>query len=177
MFSLRNLLDTLYDKVFYTQERVGQGGKVFTIYKFKTMPLGSEKLLPEIIQTYGIGQFDRVNYDSRPTRIGRILKGSFLDELPQLFVNVLLRRNMGLVGVRPIPTYEFDDYPLKEQYMKWKPGLIGQLYADMDVFDTEGRMKSHIKYYEKKEAHPLLTDIEYFFRVFYNIIFRKVRGL
>ena len=122
--------------VFFRQERVGFRGKTFTIWKFSTMrPDHSEddhrayirELLDEgnesgenvqLISKY-------IDYvDSRTTKIGRFLRATSLDELPQLFN--ILKGNMSLVGPRPHPVYEVDEY--KEWYrrrLSVKPGLTG----------------------------------------------------
>ncbi len=86
--------------VFFVQDRVGQNGKYFKIYKFRTMVVGAEQKLPS---SNILDEVDQVRHklpdDPRITKIGKFLRRSSLDEIPQLF-NVLLG-NMSFVGPRP----------------------------------------------------------------------------
>src|SRR5690554_49717 len=89
--------------VFFTQERLGKNGRVFKIIKFRTMVVNAEKL--------GDGLRVKDNSDSRITKIGRFLRSTSLDELPQL-INVI-KGEMSLVGPRPpVPyhPYKYEDY-------------------------------------------------------------------
>lgn len=97
--------------IFYLQERVGQYGKIFKIYKFRTMVNNADKIGPLSTQTN----------DKRITRVGLFLRKTSLDELPQL-LNVL-NGTMSLVGYRPDVWREFEDYG-KPKY-KLKPGITG----------------------------------------------------
>jgi lipopolysaccharide/colanic/teichoic acid biosynthesis glycosyltransferase len=121
--------------VFFRQERIGYKGKAFRIWKFRTMrAVDSEKDHKAYVESL-LKKSDNVNdpalleqyveyLDSRITRIGRFLRASSLDELPQLF-NILLGE-MSLVGPRPHPTYEVNAY--KKWYrrrLNVKPGLTG----------------------------------------------------
>jgi lipopolysaccharide/colanic/teichoic acid biosynthesis glycosyltransferase len=120
--------------VVFCQKRVGRHGKLFEFYKFRTMHADSD---PAIHREYvtklinGAGQVQQSNgmyklvADPRVTPLGRILRKTSLDELPQ-FVNVLLG-DMSLVGPRPSLPYEFDCYRAwhKRRVMEIKPGLTG----------------------------------------------------
>jgi exopolysaccharide biosynthesis polyprenyl glycosylphosphotransferase len=99
---------------FFTQERVGENGRIFKMLKFRTMVDGAEKLNHFIDSVDNNGKIiqDKTRPDPRVTRIGRFLRKSSLDELPQLF-NVL-RGQMSLVGPRPEMPY------LVEQYQPWQ---------------------------------------------------------
>jgi lipopolysaccharide/colanic/teichoic acid biosynthesis glycosyltransferase len=121
--------------VFFRQERIGFRGKTFKIWKFRTMrPESSEKDHRDIVESMvqkpdgpdDPGLLEKyVEYlDARITRVGRFLRASSLDELPQLF-NILIG-DMSLVGPRPHPVYEVNAY--KKWYRKRldvKPGLTG----------------------------------------------------
>lgn len=99
--------------VFFRQERVGQGGRVFRIHKFRTMRTDAERLGPQVT----------VGRDPRITRVGHWLRDRRLDELPQL-IDVLLG-TMSLVGPRPeVPRY-VAHYPaaLKAEVLAVRPGL------------------------------------------------------
>lgn len=115
--------------VFYTQQRLGQGGKPIKVYKFRTMVANAEAVLhdclaqnPELAEEW---KHDRkLKHDPRLTRVGRILRKTSLDELPQLW-NVLTG-SMSLVGPRPIVAAEKKNYgPVFEEYCLVKPGITG----------------------------------------------------
>ena len=120
--------------VFFRQERVGHRGRLFRIFKFRTMIVEKpndqhRKIIQGLINEEGAEKEDvlagYLEYlDKRITKIGHFLRASSLDELPQLF-NVLLG-NMSLVGPRPHPVYEVEEY--KAWYKRRlcvKPGLTG----------------------------------------------------
>jgi lipopolysaccharide/colanic/teichoic acid biosynthesis glycosyltransferase len=101
--------------VFFSQLRVGQGrrspagqyqGRVFELLKFRTMRQNADRRLGDHLDQneYGTAPFVKIKEDSRITRVGRFLRASSLDELPQ-FLNVL-KGEMALVGNRPLPLYE-----------------------------------------------------------------------
>jgi len=106
--------------VIFKQERLGKNGRVFKIYKFRTMVVNAENI--------GDGLTVKSESDSRITKVGRILRKTSLDELPQLF-NVLVG-HMSLVGPRPPVTYHpYDGY---NSYPNWakkrfnmRPGITG----------------------------------------------------
>jgi lipopolysaccharide/colanic/teichoic acid biosynthesis glycosyltransferase len=87
--------------VFFRQERMGRNGRVFRIFKFRSMQVGSEDLRDELagLNEYS-GPMFKIKEDPRVTRVGKWLRGTSVDELPQLF-NVL-RGDMSLVGPRPL---------------------------------------------------------------------------
>ncbi|HET9997585.1 MAG TPA: sugar transferase, partial [Nocardioides sp.] len=100
--------------VIYRQVRVGQGGLPFRILKFRTMVDGADRLAANISPAG----------DPRITPVGRVLRSSYLDELPQL-VNVV-RGDMRLVGPRPeTPEYVALYTPDERRVLEVKPGLVG----------------------------------------------------
>lgn len=112
--------------VIYKQERVGCGGKRFTIYKFRTMVDNADHLeehLPEtLIQLYRKNR--KLANDPRVTKIGEFLRRSSLDELPQL-LNIL-KGDMAIVGPRPLMPEEIEMYGESfYDYITVKPGLTG----------------------------------------------------
>jgi exopolysaccharide biosynthesis polyprenyl glycosylphosphotransferase len=122
--------------VFYKQERVGMDGRVFLFYKFRSMRVGSDDAVHREFQRQyisgrpetNLGDEERPVYklhgDVRITRVGRILRRTSLDELPQLF-NVL-RGDMSVVGPRPPIPYEVQSYELwHRKRLDLKPGLTG----------------------------------------------------
>ena len=122
--------------VFFKQERVGMDGRVFLVYKFRTMYLNSDHRVHQEYQrkfiagdaAANLGDDKRPAYklssDPRITRVGRWLRRSSLDEVPQLF-NVLMG-DMSVVGPRPPITYEVEAYaPGHRRRLDMKPGLTG----------------------------------------------------
>ncbi|WP_428311610.1 sugar transferase [Hydrocarboniphaga sp.] len=123
---------------FYNQRRVGQHGRLFRCWKFRTMVPNAEQLLEKILASdpaaqAEYAQFFKLRNDPRITRIGRVLRKTSLDELPQLF-NVLIGE-MSLVGPRPIAVDERDRWgSYFRLYKRLRPGLTGpwQLYFRSD---------------------------------------------
>jgi exopolysaccharide biosynthesis polyprenyl glycosylphosphotransferase len=101
--------------ILYSQNRVGQAGKLFRILKFRTMVTGAEH--------YGLGLSVAAD-DDRITRVGRLLRRLSLDELPQLF-NVLAG-HMSIVGPRPTLLDQVERYtPRQALRLRCKPGITG----------------------------------------------------
>ena len=122
--------------VFYTQERVGMDGRLFLLYKFRTMKAGADSELHREYQKAfiagraeaNIGNDNKPTYkllaDPRITRIGKLLRRTSLDEVPQL-LNVSLG-DMSIVGPRPPIPYEVEAYELwHRKRLDMKPGLTG----------------------------------------------------
>lgn len=111
----------------FRQVRVGRYGRVFTIYKFRTMRLGADAELAAVLAEAGHGEitpFFKIPADPRITRVGRVLRATSLDELPQL-VNVL-RGDMNLVGPRPQSPAEVATYDvLTWRRLLMRPGMTG----------------------------------------------------
>jgi exopolysaccharide biosynthesis polyprenyl glycosylphosphotransferase len=112
--------------VFFRQERVGLGGRRFTIWKFRSMCIDSERQKEALtsLNAYGDSRLFKLRRDPRVTRVGRFLRRSSMDELPQLF-NVLLS-DMSLVGPRPPLPSEVDQYePHHFERLTVVPGITG----------------------------------------------------
>ncbi len=93
--------------VIFTQDRIGKKGKTFKCFKFRTMHVNAERMLPEFFRKNPCAEREWVRYwklkdDPRITRVGKFLRATSLDELPQIF-NVL-KGEMSLVGPRPVTT-------------------------------------------------------------------------
>jgi lipopolysaccharide/colanic/teichoic acid biosynthesis glycosyltransferase len=126
--------------VMFRQERYGREGAPFPLLKFRTMMRRSE-LLHEKLQLK-LGTADhlfKLEHDPRVTRIGRFMRNTFLDELPQL-VNILIG-DMSIVGPRPLVDKTFDPYPehVKRVIYNVRPGLTG---IGSIVFRDEERLLS-----------------------------------
>jgi lipopolysaccharide/colanic/teichoic acid biosynthesis glycosyltransferase len=102
-------LDDRHGKVFFRQQRVGKDGKIFNMYKFRSMVANAEKLKQQLLaQNEVSGAMFKMKNDPRVTKIGRFLRKTSIDELPQLW-NVFIGE-MSLVGPRPPLQSEVDEY-------------------------------------------------------------------
>lgn len=133
--------------IFFSQIRKGWMGKEFRILKFRSMYVGSQDISKGKIR---IKPLDENAPDLRVTRVGRFLRKSSLDELPQ-FVNVL-KGEMSLVGTRPPTPDEVDYYEVPEwQRLDVKPGMTGewqvngrnQIHNFKDIIDLDLRYQHH----------------------------------
>ena len=126
---------TSSDPVLYRQTRVGRGGRRFEVVKFRTMRAGTHEEVmcdPVARSLYEANGWKLAPDDSRITPVGRWLRKTSLDELPQLF-NVLAG-DMSLVGVRPLLADELAQRPVSDQelYLSMRPGMTG-------LWQVEGR--------------------------------------
>ena len=155
--------------------RVGKDGELFTVYKLRTMHAYSEYLQEYIYKTHDLQEGGKFKDDFRITTEGKIFRKFWLDEVPMLFN--ILKGDMKIVGVRPLSSHYFSLYSdeLKEKRIKSKPGLIPPFYADMPK-SLDEIMDSELRYLEAYEKHPFLTDVKYFFKAWYNIIFKRARS-
>lgn len=137
--------------VLFQQKRVGQGGRVFTIYKFRTMRKGAQEAQKQFMhRNEADGPVFKIHDDPRFTGIGEFLAHTGLDELPQL-INVL-KGGMALIGPRPLPVSEAAKLkPWQKERQKIKPGIISPWILEgyhAQTFDAW--MKSDIAYTKKK---------------------------
>ncbi|WP_305299604.1 sugar transferase [Parvibacter caecicola] len=138
--------------VIFKQKRLGLNGGTFEIYKFRTMVPNAEKM--------GAGVVVNEKSDSRITGIGKFLRASSLDELPQL-INVL-KGDMSLVGPRPPVTYHpyngYDSYPSQaKRRFDMRPGMTGLAQVELPVDATwEERIEADIMYVDD---YSLLLDL------------------
>lgn len=101
---------------FFIQERVGKDGKLFKVYKFRTMYQNNQQVKSDNYYTE--------ENDPRITRVGRFLRKTSLDELPQL-INII-KGEMSFIGPRPTLKYQVDQYnEFQLQRLKMKPGVTG----------------------------------------------------
>jgi len=156
-------------------KRYGKDGKIFNVYKLRTMHAYSEYLQEYIYKHNHLQDGGKFKNDFRITTEGRFFRKFWLDELPMIY-NVI-KGNMKIVGVRPLSSHYFNLYTdeLKQKRIKYKPGLVPPFYVDLPK-TLEEIMDSEMRYLEAYEKHPLRTDISYFFRAFYKIVFKKARS-
>jgi exopolysaccharide biosynthesis polyprenyl glycosylphosphotransferase len=135
--------------VFFRQKRSGLNGQPFTLYKFRTMVTNAEQLQHELTAMNEMsGPVFKLSNDPRVTPIGRFLRKSSIDELPQLY-NVL-RGEMSLVGPRPLPVNEvkrFNDVAHRRR-LSVKPGLTGlwQVSGRNNVSDFKDWVRLDLEY-------------------------------
>ncbi len=137
----------------FAQDRLGRNGAAFRMYKFRTMVKDAERT--------GTGLFS-YHDDPRVTRVGRYLRLTSLDELPQIF-NVI-RGDMSIVGPRPPVTYELDDYgglldELKRGFTV-KPGVTGLAQVSgRNVLDWPGKIRYTNEYVRLYEKYGIGIDV------------------
>ncbi|MEF7610889.1 sugar transferase [Enterococcus casseliflavus] len=154
--------------VFFSQERVGKNGKIFKMYKFRSMSVDAEERLASLLEKNEIeGAMFKMKNDPRVTKIGRYIRKNSIDELPQLW-NVL-RGEMSLVGPRPPLVREVNIYSeYDKQRLYVKPGCTG-------VWQVSGRnhvgfeemVNLDLKYISKMS---FFYDLLIIFKTFYMII-------
>lgn len=158
-------------------KRTGKGGKVINVYKMRTMHAYSEYLQEYVYRQSNLHEGGKFKNDFRVTRWGSFLRSLWLDELPML-IN-LFNGDLKLVGVRPLSKHYFSLYKpaLQEKRNRTKPGLVPPYYAQHPTPKTlEEVMANEDQYLEAYFKRPFRTDFSYFWRAFYNIVFRHARS-
>ena len=151
-----------HDPAFFKQKRLGKGGKVFEIYKFRTMVVNAEKM--------GDGLVVQTEDDPRITRVGKFLRKTSLDELPQM-LNVL-KGDMSIIGPRPPVTYHpydgYENYPERaKKRFDMRPGITGLAQVEKrNSASWDERIEIDVKYVEQ---FSLLMDIKIFFKTFLSM--------
>ena len=155
--------------IFFTQKRIGKGGKEFTFYKFRTMVPDADKILKEYLkeneaaaEEYRINK--KLKNDPRITRAGGLIRRSSIDEIPQ-FINVL-KGDMSLIGNRPYMPREKKDIRA-DQFkilVSTKPGLTGfwQVSGRSNI-NFNDRIRMEVMYSENAN---LKFDLQIFFKTF-----------
>ena len=144
----------------FKQERLGKDGKPFWIYKFRSMVVGAEKT--------GSGVYSGKN-DVRVTKIGKILRATSIDELPQL-INIL-KGEMSFIGPRPALTYhpwKFEEYTEEQKKMfAVRPGVTGwaQVNGRKEV-EWPKRIEMNVWYVEHMS---FLLDVKIFFKTILKV--------
>ena len=168
LISLAIVLDSPGDGAIFRQRRVGRDGKLFWLYKFRTMCPDAEEQLNELLsQNQMDGPVFKIEGDPRITRVGRFLRKTSLDELPQL-LNVL-RGDMSIVGPRPALPREvelYSDYQRQRLYVT--PGLscYWQIAPHRNEMSFDEWVALDMKYIQERS-----------FWVDWKIIFLTVRAM
>lgn len=168
VISLAIVLDSPGDGAIFRQRRVGRDGKLFWLYKFRTMCPDAEKRLNELLKLNQMdGPVFKIKGDPRITRVGRFLRKTSLDELPQL-LNVL-RGDMSIVGPRPALPREvelYSDYQRQRLYVT--PGLscYWQITPHRNEMSFDEWVALDLKYIQERS-----------FWVDWKIIFLTIRAM
>jgi len=147
--------------VLFRQERLGYNGKVFKILKFRSMVVGAEK--------NGTGVYSYKG-DSRVTRVGKFIRATSIDELPQL-INIL-KGEMSFIGPRPALTYHpwpFEEYTSEQRRMfDVLPGITGwaQINGRKEVPWPE-RIRLNVEY---ADNYSFRMDVKIFFSTFFKVL-------
>lgn len=136
--------------IFNKQTRMGKNGKPFTLYKFRSMYIDAEQRKKELMQQNEMNVLMfKMRHDPRITKVGKFLRKTSLDELPN-FINVL-KGEMSLVGVRPPTKQEVEQYEDRhKKRLTLKPGITGiwQISRRSDITDFEDVIKMDLDYIE-----------------------------
>ena len=160
----------------FKMKRIGKNAKEIGVYKFRTMHPYAEYLQDYVLKLNGYADTGKPKDDFRLTPWGRFLRRYWLDELPQL-INVI-KGEMKLVGVRPISKRYMQDIPndLQELRLKFKPGCIPPYVSLNRSSSVEEVLQAEKEYLLEKTNQPYTTDIKYFFKGIYNIVFKRKRS-
>ena len=157
--------------VIYTSERVGKGGKLFKFYKFRSMRVGADKELEQLLAQNETGGITfKMKDDPRITKFGKFLRKTSLDELPQLFN--ILNGSMSFVGPRPaIPreVEQYNDYQRQRLFVKQGLTCIWQCSGRSNTtFDEQINMD--LEYINKR---GFFFDIWLMIKTFFAVLFGK----
>jgi exopolysaccharide biosynthesis polyprenyl glycosylphosphotransferase len=175
IFVLTFILIKLEDRgpVFFCQQRVGAGGRLFGIWKFRSMVVNADKIKDHLLQENEHGQTGvtfKMKNDPRITKVGKWIRKLSIDEFPQFF-NVL-RGEMSLVGPRPPVPREVAAYKASHlRRLRVKPGItcLWQIGGRADI-DFEGQVRLDLKYIR---SSSVLTDIVILFKTVPAVLFGK----
>lgn len=150
--SLLIYIDDPHGSPIFSQDRVGRDGKVFKFYKFRSMVVNAEELLEDLQdQNEKTGPVFKIKDDPRVTKIGKIIRKTSIDELPQLFN--ILKGDMSIVGPRPALPKEVEQY---DDYARLRllitPGLTcyWQVQNKRDKITFDEWMDLDVKYIKER---------------------------
>lgn len=149
--------------IFFIQDRPGKNKNIFKVYKFRTMKPGSERMIK--------GK-EVLNDDDRVTKIGKFLRRTKIDEIPQV-INIL-KGDMSLVGPRPERIASLDDYDEEiSKRLNVRPGITGLAQVSGNIYlDLNDRYRFDVYYVEH---YSFLLDIKIIVRTFLVVILGEDR--
>lgn len=155
--------------VFFAHKRIGKNGKIIKLYKFRSMVINAEELIksftPEQMREYKENY--KLTNDPRITKVGKFLRKTSLDELPQL-INII-NGDLSIIGPRPVVADELEKYGVnKDKFLSVTPGLTGYWAANGRSNTTyEQRMKMELYYIDNLS---LKMDIKVFFKTILSVV-------
>lgn len=163
------MIDSPGASPIFSQTRVGRDGKLFTFYKFRSMKPHAEEQLENLLPYNEMeGPVFKIKEDPRITRVGKLIRKTSIDELPQL-INVL-RGEMSIVGPRPGLPREVEQYtPYERQRLLITPGLTcyWQIQHDRNQLTFDQWVDLDLKYIEERS---FLTDWKIILKTFDAVI-------
>lgn len=160
--------------VFYKHKRIGKNGKYIYLYKFRSMYRDADIRLQELLKDDTIRQEWEENFkldhDPRITRVGKFLRTTSLDELPQL-LNIL-KGDMSIVGPRPVIDGEIDKYGMnKGRFLSATPGLTGWWACNgRSCTSYDERMNLELYYVQNQS---LFLDLKVIYKTFVSVLKRN----
>ena len=159
-------IDDPHGSPIYVQDRVGRDGKIFRFYKFRSMYKNADQMLDLLMDENEMdGPVFKIKHDPRITRVGRFIRKTCIDELPQLFN--ILKGDMSIVGPRPALPREVEQYTdYERQRLYVTPGLTcyWQTMPEKNSISFSDWMELDLKYIQERS-----------FLVDWKIIFRTVK--
>ena len=158
--------------ITFSQTRIGKNGRRFQVYKFRSMYVDAEERKKELMAKNQVkGLMFKMEDDPRITRVGRFIRKTSIDELPQ-FYNILIG-DMSLVGTRPPTVDEFEQYtPYYRKRLSMTPGLTGlwQVSGRSNIDNFDDVVKLDIAYIDN---WSLKLDLKILFKTVYVVLFSK----
>ena len=169
---IANLIEKDNGPIFYTQERIGKNGKLFKMYKFRSMVVDADEKLYQYLEENEEAKeeytkYKKLKYDPRVTKVGAFIRKTSIDEFPQ-FINVL-KGDMSLVGPRPYLPREKEEMKYYYPYIiQDKPGITGfwQVVGRSDV-TFEDRLKLDFNYSKWKS---LKLDVKLLLKTVLSVV-------
>lgn len=155
--------------VFFAHKRIGKNGNIIKLYKFRSMVINAEELIksftPEQMKEYKENY--KLTNDPRITKVGKFLRKTSLDELPQL-INII-NGDLSIIGPRPVVADELEKYGVnKDKFLSVTPGLTGYWAANGRSNTTyEQRMEMELYYIDNLS---LKMDIKVFFKTILSVL-------
>lgn len=160
-----------FHRIIYSQTRIGKHGKPFKMFKFRTMVINADEELKKLLKNPKYKkewiEYHKIENDPRITKVGRFLRKSSIDEMPQ-FINVFIGQ-LSVVGPRPLIPGEIEEHHgNKKLYESVKPGLTGW-WAVNGRSDQSYDDRLKLEYYYVKHCSFGL-DIKIFFMTFATVL-------